>query len=128
MFGERAFEKREVEPSDVLGDIDERVVGNCVEEDVGVAQAQIEVDENDGVIRVFRERAADIHGQTRGAHAAGGAANGDDHAAARFGLAPPEAALANPLERADQVLESHRLGEEFFRPRPHRSQDERAVA
>ena len=51
---ERALEQREVEPGDVLGDVGERVVGNRVEEDVGVAQAQVEVEQDDGVFFVRR--------------------------------------------------------------------------
>ena len=37
---------------DVLGDVGERVFGNRVEEDVGVAQAQVEVEQDDGVFLV----------------------------------------------------------------------------
>ena len=50
VLGQRALEQREVEPRDVLGDVDQRVVGNRVEEHVGVAQAQVEVDQGHGVL------------------------------------------------------------------------------
>ena len=46
---ERALEQRQVEPADVLGDVGERVFGNRVEKHVGVAQAQVEVQQHDGI-------------------------------------------------------------------------------
>ena len=45
VLGERALEQREVEPRDVLHHVEQRVVGNRVQKDVGVSQAQIEVDQ-----------------------------------------------------------------------------------
>ena len=53
VLGERPLEQREVEPRDVLGDIDQRVVGNRVEEHVGVAEATgRDRPEHDAVLRV----------------------------------------------------------------------------
>ena len=45
VFGQRPLQQREVEPRDVLRHVDQRVVGNRVEKHVGVAQAQVEVDQ-----------------------------------------------------------------------------------
>ena len=53
VLGERPLEQRQVEPADVLRDVGERVFGNRVEEHVGVAQAQVEVEQHD---RVGRDR------------------------------------------------------------------------
>ncbi len=52
VLGERSLEEREVEPRDVLCHVYQRVVGDRVEKDVGVAETQVEVYERDGVLRV----------------------------------------------------------------------------
>ena len=124
---QRPLQQREVEPRDVLGDVDQRVVGNRVEEHVGVAQAQVEVDQRDGVARIGGQDAAQVDGQAGGAHAAGGAGHGDHGAAARLAVAAAEALVADALERRDQVFDPHRLGQELLGPGPHRPQDQVAV-
>ena len=67
---------------DVLGDVGQRVFGNRVEEHVGVAEAQVEVEQDDGVVFVGGQRAAQVDGQARRADAAGRAGDGDHRAAA----------------------------------------------
>ena len=121
------FRRREVEPRDVLGHVDQGVVGNGVEEHVGIAQAKIEIDQGDGVLLVLGQDAAQIDGQAGGAHAADGAGHGDDLAAAGPVFAGTEAAFADPSQRRQQVFDADRLGEELLGPGPHRPQDQLPV-
>ena len=98
MFRQRAFQQREVQPRDVLGHVDQRVVGDRVEEHVGVAQAEVEIHQDDGVLRILGEDAAEIDRQAGRAHAADGAGHGDHLAAAGAVLAVSEAAFADPSQ------------------------------
>ena len=127
VLGQRSLEQREVEPRDVLGHVDQRVVGNRVEEHVGVAQAQVEIDQGHGVLRVGRQDAAQVDRQAGGAHAAGRAGHGDHRAAASLAVAAAEAVVADPLQRRHQVFDPHRLRQELFGAGPHGPQDQVAV-
>ena len=127
VLGQRSLEQREVEPRDVLGDVDQRVVGNRVEEHVGVAQAQVEVDQGHGVSRIGRQDAAQVDGQAGRADAAGGAGHGDHGAAASLAVAAAETLVADALQRRHQVFDPHRLRQELLDAGPHRPQDQVAV-
>ena len=127
VLGERALEQREVEAVDVLGDVGKRVFGNCVEEDVGVAEAQVEVQQDDRVFRVRGERAAEVHGEARRADAARGAGDGDDRAGWARVARAAGALPGDTLERGGQVFGLERLREELFRTGSHRSEDQVAV-
>ena len=83
MLGQRPLEQREVEPRDVLRHVDQRVVGNRVQKDVGVSQAHVEVDQGHAVPLVGGQRAAQVHRHAGRAHAAGGSGHRDDRARAR---------------------------------------------
>ncbi len=87
MFRQRPLQEAEVQPRDVLGHVDQRVVGNGVEKDVGIAEAEIEIDKRDRVLRVLGQDAGQVHGQAGVAHAAQRTGHGDDLAAARAVLA-----------------------------------------
>src|SRR5581483_2340497 len=97
VFGQRTLEQREVEPRDVLGDVDQRIVGNRVEEDGGVSQAEVDVDQRHRVPRVGRQGATQVHRDAGGAHSAGGPGNGNDGAAAELALATAVAVFADSL-------------------------------
>ena len=64
-----------------------------VEKHVGIAQAQIQIDQRDRVLLVGRQDAAQVDGQAGRADAAGGAGHGDHRAAAGSALAAAEAAF-----------------------------------
>ncbi len=127
MLRQRSLQQAEVQAGDVLGHVDQRVVGNGVEEDVGVAQAEVEVDQGDGVLRVLGQHAGQVHGQAGIAHAAQRTGHGHDLAAAGPALAGAVAAFADAPQGGQQVVDPQRLGEEFLGPRPHRPQDQVAV-
>ena len=83
MLAQRAAQERHVEAIDVHGDVGQRVVGNQVERDVGIAQGQIEIDQGDVVVGVLGQVAAEVDGEAGAADAAARADDGDDQ---RFGL------------------------------------------
>ena len=88
VLGHRPLEQLEVEPRDILDDIDHRVVGDGVQKHVGVTQRQVEVDQGHGVGFVGRQDAAQVDGQAGRPHAAGGAGHGQHLAAARLARRP----------------------------------------
>jgi len=68
---------------DVLGDVNQGIVGNRIEKHVGIAETKIEIDQGYGVLRVLGEDATKVDGQTGRAHAAGRAGDGDHLASTR---------------------------------------------
>ncbi len=127
MLRQRPLQEAEVQAGDVLGHVDQRVVGDGVQEHVGVAQAEVEVHQRDRVLRVLGQHAGEVHRQAGVAHAAQRAGHGHDLASAGTVLAGAVAALADPSQGGQQVFDLDRLGEEFLGPRPHRPQDQLAV-
>ena len=76
-----AFEERDVRSQtdaahahDFMGDVDQRVVGDGVEEDVGVSQREVEVDQGHRVPRPLGEDAPHIDAEAGASNAARGAA------------------------------------------------------
>ena len=78
VLAQRAAQERHVEPIDVHGDVGQRVIGDQVEGDVGVAQGEIEIDEGDVVLGVLGHVAAEVDGDAGAADAALGADDRDD--------------------------------------------------
>ena len=75
-----------------------------VEEDVGVAQGQVEIDQHDAVALFAGQDAAEVDRQARRADAAGRAADGDHVAGAAAAVAGAELGGADPVEGARSGL------------------------
>src|SRR5687768_13435989 len=75
MAGQRSFEQGEVEPRDVLCNIHERVIGDCVQENISISQRQIQIDQSSRNTWFTCEHAAQIDGQTCGPNSADRTAN-----------------------------------------------------
>ena len=68
--------------------------------------------------------AAQIHGHTGSADAAGCTRDGNDAALARLAVGAAEALVADAFQRADHIFDADRPREEFLHAGPHRTQDQ----
>ena len=122
---QRSLEQRIVEPRDVLGHVLNRVIGNDVEPDVGIAEGEIEIDDDDAVLLVAGQNAAQVDRQRRAAHAAAGAGDGDHLARADLPFARPRhLRLPDALEGRQNVFELQRQAQELLGPVAHGLQDQ----
>ena len=127
MFGHGLLEQGEVHPRHVLGDVGQRVIGNRIQKDVGIAQRQIQIDQGNRIGFVGRQGTTQVDGQAGGADTATGAGNGDAGTAACLWLHRTGSLMQDPLEGRDQFVHRQRLRQKLLGSRPHRPQDQFAV-
>jgi len=128
MLRQRAFQQGEIEPRNVLGHVHQRIVGNRVEKHVGVAQAEIEIDQGHGVFRILSEDATEVDGQTGRAHPPMAPATAITRLPRRR-LSPPRPKRRSPIRPNAASRSSIFSGwvRNSLAPRPERLQDQAAV-
>ena len=125
MLGQGPFEQLNVQPGGVLDHVGQRVIRDRIQENIGITQGQIQVDQRDAVLRLGGQDAAKIDGRGSCPHAAGRAGHRDHFARPRTGFAGPEFVLADPGQRLAEFLVAQRQGQKLDRPGSHRFENQR---
>ena len=124
---QRTLEQLDVQAADVLNHVGQRVIGDRIEEHVGVAQRQVHVDQRHAVGRFGRQHTTQVDRDRRRPDAAGRPRDGDHLARPRTAAGRAELRRPDAFESPGQVLVAQRQRDELLRPGPHRPQDQRPL-